>query len=746
MNPFRKAVSSTKKAPAYNHNHFAELESRVMLSTLFGAELPDLLDLENIDNVIVRFNTNVAGSDSLSHFDVELFVADSGDPTGTVENFLTYVRDGQYDGVFFQRAAGLTADPTDPPEILQGGRNRLDNETGEVTINTSRDSIDDEVGRENLARTIAMAKTNSANSATNQFYFNLDDNEDVLGPDVQNNGGFTVFGRVLDDRSWDVITTISSLDIEDLSGRLTDPTFGGGAFPTTPVTDAFDPDTEAQITDAMLVTILDVEIIKPEGARAYFDQSVYISEGYKNFRSDEVLSVVNANDEEADFQVVLRFATGEDRDLVVDFGTLEAGERREIQLSGVGGDDRVIGFVPYAIEVQTASEDATSVPVTATLTRSDYGGLIENTDTLAGEALFNPEAVSEADRDTTLTIWTFADGVRDDANNDTFITWVNLTDQEGEITIEFFFDDQDSTQTVNARTIGAYRRGGVNIEGIGESVLPQGAFSARLISTVPIVASMTTFRLNEDIATNNGASLSVGIAGTTGSVGALADARRPADGSGQVSVVNLGTIEAVVRFDFIDSTGVVRTSIFNRIDAARRMTFDLDAIPGTSLVENRAYSVLVTTQDGGPAIAAQFSSASTAGGSGASISSSGGTSHVFADARFSDDAGYSESISIFNPSDSDITFNYIAQFSDGERFTVTRTLAAGKRTAIDVSNDNQSDLDDIQNKIDLADEFTNFGVTITTTGLSVTSLTRIDADGQRFTALGTIIAGLAPLG
>lgn len=746
MNPFRKAVSSTKKAPAYDPNQFAELESRVMLSTLFGAELPDFNDLENVDNVIVRFNTNVLGSDNLGHFDVELFVSDTDDPVGTVENFLTYVRDGQYDGVFFQRAAPLTADPTDPPEILQGGRNRLDNETGEVTINTARDSIDDEVGRENVARTIAMAKTNAANSATNQFYFNLDDNEDVLGPDVQSNGGFTVFGRVLDDRSWDVITTIAALDIEDLSGRLRDPTFGGGAFPTTPVTGAFDSDPEAQITDDMLVTILDVEIIKPEGMRAYFDQSVFISEGYKNFRSNEVLSVVNPNDEEADFQVVLRYATGEDRDLVVDFGTLEAGERREIQLSGVGGEERVIGFVPYAVEIQTASEDATSVPVTATLTRSDYGGVVENSDTSSGDALFNPESIAEADRQSTLTTWTFADGVRDDANNDTFITWVNLTGEEGEITIEFFFDDRESTQTVNARTIGAYRRGGVNIEGIGESVLPQGAFSARVTSTVPIVASMSTFRLSESSADDNGASLSVGIAGTTGSVGALADARKPSDGTGQVSVVNLGAIEAVVRFDFIDSAGVTRSSVFNRIDAGRRATFDLETIPGASLVQDRAYSVLVSTQDGGPAIAAQYSAASRDGGSGAAIASSGGTSHVFAEARFSDDAGYTEAITIYNPTDNDITFNYIAQFSDGERFTVARTLAAGRRVAIDVSNDNQGDLSDIQDKIDSADEFQNFGVTITSSGVTVTSLTRIDAEGQRFTAVGTIIAGLTPLG
>lgn len=730
---------------AFDQNQFQELESRILLSTLFGAELPDLTDLENVDNVIVRFQTNVEAEDGSSYFDLELFVSDDGDPVGTVDNFLTYIRDGQYDGVFFQRLQALNGDPDSPPEILQGGRNRLDNETGEVTINESRDSIDDEISRENLARTIAMAKTNATNSATNQFYFNLDDNEDVLSPDVQPNGGFSVFGRVLDDRSWDVVMAIASLDIEDLSGSLSDPVFGGGAFPSTPVTDAYDPDAE-QITDDMLVTILDVEIIKPQDVRAFFDQSVYIAEGYKNFRSDEVLTVTNTNDEEAAVQVVLRYATGEDRDLVVDFGTFEPGEQRQLQLSGPGGIDGVIGFVPYAVEVQTASEDVTSVPVTATMTRNDYGDEIDGVETFAGEGLFNPEAIAEADREDALTVWTFADGERDDENIETFITWVNLTGEEGEVTIEFFFEDMDSTQTINARTLGAYRRGGVNVEGIGESVLPQGAFSARVTSTVPIVASMSTFRLNRTDRADSGASMSMGTPGAAGPRVALADARRLSSGSGQISVVNLGSIEAIVRFDFLDNSGNTRTSIFNRIEAGRRELFDLDTIPGTSLVEDRGYSVLVSVQDGGPDIAAGYTSSSNNGGTGESLLSSGAQSHVFADARFSDEGGFQESISIFNPNDTAITFNYLVSFDDGSRENITRTLAAGSRTSIDISNDNTSDLSDIQDKIEANSAFQNFAVTITSSDTAFTSLTRINPNGDRFTALGTIMSGLTPLG
>lgn len=744
MNPFRKARRGAGQADAFDQNQFQELESRILLSTLFGAELPDLNDLENIDNVIVRFQTNVEGPDGFGHFDLELFVSDDGDPVGTVENFLTYIRDGQYDGVFFQRSQALDGDPDSPPDIIQGGRNRLDDDTGAVTINQARDSIDDEIGRENDERTIAMAKTSAANSATNQFFFNLTDNEDVLSPDVQPNGGFPVFGRVLDDRSWDVVTTIAELDIEDLSGLLSDPVFGGGAFRSTPVTESFDAEAE-QFTDDMFVTILDVEIIKPEGVRAFFDQSVYISEGYKNNRSDEVLTVTNTNDEEAAVQVVLRYATGEDRDLVVDFGTFEPGEQRQLQLSGPGGIDGVIGFIPYAVEVQTASEDVTSVPVTAILTRNDYGDQIDGVETFAGDGLFNPEAIAEADRLDDLAVWTFADGERDDENLETFITWVNLTGDEGEVTIEFFFEDRESTQTVNARTLDAYRRGGVNVEGIGESVLPQGAFSARVTSTVPIVASMTTFRLNISNRADSGASMALGAPGDAGPRVALADVRRLEGGSGQISVVNLGSVEAVVRFDFFDNNGNQLTSIFNRIDAERRELFDLDTIPGTSPIEDRAYSVLVSVQDGGPDIAAGFTSSSNDGGTGESLLSSGARSHVFADARFSDEDGFQEAISIYNPTDAAISFDYIASFDDGSRQVVTRTLEAGRRTSIDISNDSSADLSDIQDKIEQNEAFQNFAVTITSTDTTFTSLTRINTNGDRFTALGTVMAGLTPL-
>lgn len=741
MNPFRKArprADLSRTVSRIPLPLFDELEQRVMLSVFFGEAMPDLSAMENTNNIIVRFNTNIVGDDGLSHFDMELFVTEDDDPIGTVENFLRYVRQGQYDGMFFQRLQNLNADPSLPPEILQGGRNRLDDATGQVTVIDVGDTVTDEIGRENNQRTVAMAKTNVANSATSQFFINLTDNEEMLSPDVQPNGGFPVFGQILGDRSWDLLMTIASLDAVDLRSRMNDPQFGTGAYPAVPVTDAFDPDPGSMLTDDMLVTVLDAEIIKPAGA-AFFSQAVYLPEGYKNFRSREILTVANTNDEAADFQVILRYATTEDRDFVIAFGTLEAGERREIVLSGPGGEADVRGFIPYAIEVQTASIDLFSDPVSASIRRSDFAD-----DTFAGEAFFNPEAIAQADRESELTTWVFADGLRDDANAETFITWVNLSGQDGQVTIEFFFEDGSSTQLVTARELGRYRRGGVNVEGIGTSVLPQGAFSARVTSTVPIVAAMSTFRLSQSDPGGTGAALAIGQPGPGGPIAAIADIRRPGGGTGQVSVVNLGGVEAVVRLDFVNNAGVVRSSVFNRIDAGGRRSFDINTLPGLTLAPDQAYALRVSVQDGGPSIAAQFTTAGPGGG-GAGVRTFGGTLHAFADAMSSDATGDQERVSVYNPGQATANAAFTLHFSDGSRIRMNRDVAPGERLSIDFLNDPQSDLDAIQSKIESADEFASYSVTVETTGTMVASITRIDADGALTTFNGTILSGLAPL-
>jgi len=152
----------------------------------------------------VRFET------ILGDFDVQLFPEAA---PKTVDNFLTYVDGGSYDESFFHRLASSF--------VLQGGGFGLfpDQEASiyPVTDGTetkwigeipSGEHVDNEYGIENTRGTIAMAKKGGdPDSATNQFFFNLTDNSDTLGP--HNNGGFTVFGTVIG-RGMEVVDALAS--------------------------------------------------------------------------------------------------------------------------------------------------------------------------------------------------------------------------------------------------------------------------------------------------------------------------------------------------------------------------------------------------------------------------------------------------------------------------------------------------------------------------------------------------------
>jgi cyclophilin family peptidyl-prolyl cis-trans isomerase len=109
----------------------------------------------------------------------------------TTSNFLAYVADDAYDGTFIHRSV------TD--FVVQGGGFQAPevpaNEIGsDPQVVPQRPTVANEPGNSNVRGTIAMAKLGgNPDSATNQWYFNLSDNT-FLDTD---NGGYTVFGRVL---------------------------------------------------------------------------------------------------------------------------------------------------------------------------------------------------------------------------------------------------------------------------------------------------------------------------------------------------------------------------------------------------------------------------------------------------------------------------------------------------------------------------------------------------------------------
>ncbi|KAA3638788.1 MAG: hypothetical protein DWP95_11870 [Proteobacteria bacterium] len=157
--------------------------NRLIITTLL------LLIAFNGQSTIVRFETNIG------NIDIELY--DEQVPI-TVQNFLNYVNNGDYDGTVIHRSV--------PGFIIQGGGYRYSGSSVFQTVATDP-AIINEAEISNTMGTIAMARTNAPNSATNQWFINLTDNSGVLDPS-NSSAGYAVFGKVT--RGFEVVKLIES--------------------------------------------------------------------------------------------------------------------------------------------------------------------------------------------------------------------------------------------------------------------------------------------------------------------------------------------------------------------------------------------------------------------------------------------------------------------------------------------------------------------------------------------------------
>ena len=106
----------------------------------------------------------------------------------SVENFLSYVNSGAYDGTIFHR-------------VIKGFMNQGGGFTPDYKKTDTKDPIKNEAdnGLKNLEFTVAMARTGQPHSATNQFFINTNDNHalDHTGKSMRG-WGYTVFGKVIE--------------------------------------------------------------------------------------------------------------------------------------------------------------------------------------------------------------------------------------------------------------------------------------------------------------------------------------------------------------------------------------------------------------------------------------------------------------------------------------------------------------------------------------------------------------------
>jgi cyclophilin family peptidyl-prolyl cis-trans isomerase len=131
----------------------------------------------------------------------------------SVENFLRYVKDGQYNGTIFHRVIDGF--------MIQGGgfdANMQQKPTREPIPNEAKN------GLKNTPYTVAMARTAAPHSASAQFFINVGNNDGLNFPG-QDGWGYAVFGKVI--KGTEVVDKIRQVKTGN-SGMYRD-------VPTTPV-------------------------------------------------------------------------------------------------------------------------------------------------------------------------------------------------------------------------------------------------------------------------------------------------------------------------------------------------------------------------------------------------------------------------------------------------------------------------------------------------------------------------------
>ncbi|MEM9166240.1 MAG: LEPR-XLL domain-containing protein [Planctomycetota bacterium] len=402
---------------------------------------------------------------------------------------------------------------------------------------------------------------------------------------------------------------------------------------------------------------------------------VFYPEGFANANIREFVSLANNNDVAVDYTIRVFYADSSLSSAIVASGTLAADARGGATLSfgedidGDGAADFAPGIVPneaYAIVVESA------LPLAAGLSHYD-SGLVGRTD---GRG---PGAIGESFTDQLSNEWLFADIERNPGVVAQFLIYFNPNPFDVDVTITAF----TSTGQVELPTftLEANRRGGLEVH--NTPALPIGTFAVSITSeasnpaneplNLGIVAAASQYNLINETAygllgvPDGGSNTSI-ITSLTSGGGASAeiDLFNP-DPNGDVTVTIFGSYLTDQNLQDLERNII--------LGAGQRTTltgFDLAFIPGTPI------GLRITTDQGGvTGSPIAVSSVETQRGdtTGTSASFQAGTSFFYGDAFINPtEAGnlYSESLSFYNPSDTDTNVIVTFFFADGSQ---QRTLS-----------------------------------------------------------------------
>jgi peptidyl-prolyl cis-trans isomerase A (cyclophilin A) len=171
---------------------------RALLNRLAGAALA----LAFAGSACAADDPQVSLKTTMGEIVVEL---DAEHAPKSTANFLQYVKSGFYKGTVFHRvidgfmiqAGGYTEKLVDKPGVRKPIASESKN------------------GLSNKPYTLAMARTDDPNSATSQFFINVNDNAGLDYPG-QDGVGYTVFGRVV--KGQETVDKIKGVMVDDMRG------------------------------------------------------------------------------------------------------------------------------------------------------------------------------------------------------------------------------------------------------------------------------------------------------------------------------------------------------------------------------------------------------------------------------------------------------------------------------------------------------------------------------------------------
>jgi cyclophilin family peptidyl-prolyl cis-trans isomerase len=645
-------------ARAFFDAHALELlEPRALLSG--GAPLPDIADFEDPSNPAIRLTTR------FGDIDFELFANAVPD---LVTAFINGLERGlSPDQTFFHRLV--------PGIVLQGGLFAYP-EGSPIGAIPANIPLENPVGtgRGNTERTVAIGNLIDIGSlGTSPFIINLTDNSARWDPSE-----VVVFARVIDDRSWSVIQTISSLEVADLTTAQGFNNIFSGSFHNVPVTAPYTPPDDENgvpgtpIDNQLLTTTYDLSIIKNIGAPDFYRYTYYEPEGFLHSTIREFIPIENPHDEPVYFEINARFEAAPGlnvlfRDDLVTRAVIAPHSRGGVTLrTGGSGIDNAVRTQdePFALELRS------TLPLYASLSHYDFG---------------NTVAMPFA-QDLSST-WYFPQATKLTDIHDFFV-WYNPGSENATVTLTFITPEGVELDPVVFST-ERFRRGGINLQ--THEGVPEGTFSVRIDSSQPIVVTRSHYARSGPPRDRPEGYSEVGASGAPSTVGVVPLAAdpgaMPADGTGptvSVYFFNPSLADAVVDVELYrpgETTPAFTFTAALTVAAGQAGTFEQALPQGTDDTFALVYRA-------SSAVHASYSVRRSEGTYGGAVPTIAATQHHFADG-FTDPSRSAPNVledvlHVYNPG-ADASVRISIRFNDGFVLELDRTIAAGTLDRLEIS-------------------------------------------------------------